>query len=114
MPQTKFEVQEKFCMDSNNKSGEKKLFACCAVVDQFLEKDSITELEIEIDSFPDGDFGDLYRVWKNDRLLGTFYESFTSDNWKAQPVDSIKLISCDSAELAQIKIIESYLNNKLV
>ncbi len=79
------------------------LFACCAEVEQFLLKDSITELEIEIDSVPDGEFGDLYRVWKNDRLLGTFYESFTSHSWKAQPVDSIKLISCDSAAISSDK-----------
>lgn len=59
MPQTKFEAQEESCMDSNNKSGQKMLFVSCAEVDQFLVKDSITELEIKIYSFPDGDFGDL-------------------------------------------------------
>lgn len=84
------------------------------VVEQFTFSTSTAELEIEIDSSPDGDFGDLYRVWRNDRLLGTFYESFTGDSWKAQPVDSINLISCDSAEEAQMKIVESYLDNQLV
>lgn len=59
MPQTKFEAQEESCMDSNNKSGQKMLVVSCAEVDQFLVKDSITELEIKIYSFPDGDFGDL-------------------------------------------------------
>ncbi|MEL6462682.1 MAG: hypothetical protein AAFY21_01660 [Cyanobacteria bacterium J06641_2] len=59
MPQTKFEAQEESCMDSNNKSGQKMLFVSCAEVDQFLVKDSITELEIKIYSFPDADFGDL-------------------------------------------------------
>lgn len=62
MPQTKFEAQEESCMDSNNKSGQKMLFACRAVVDQFLVKDLIKELEIEIDSVPDGDFENLYGV----------------------------------------------------
>ena len=43
MPQTKFEAQEESCMDSNNKSAQKMLFASCAVVDQFLVKDLIKE-----------------------------------------------------------------------
>ena len=78
MPQTKFEAQAESCMDSNNKSAQKMLFASCAVVDQFLVKDLIKELEIEIeiDSFPDGHFEDLYFVQgKQVRLLDTFYES---------------------------------------
>ena len=104
MPQTKFEAQAESCMDSNNKSAQKMLFASCAVVDQFLVKDLIKELEIEIDSVPDGHFEDLYFVQgKQVRLLDTFYESLNSDNLKTQPVDSIKLISCSRAAISSDK-----------
>ncbi|GEM_PF-2608870 len=84
------------------------------VVDIFTYKDSKLELEIELDSVPDGNFGYLYRVWNKDRLLGTYYESFTEDGWKAQPINSIKLIFCSSAEEAQTKVIESYLDDLLI
>ncbi|MEB3218437.1 MAG: hypothetical protein VKN72_19690 [Nostocales cyanobacterium 94392] len=85
-----------------------------ALVDHFTVTDLGVELEIEVDSVPDGDFGDLYRVWKSDRLLGTFYESFTSNSWKAQAADSINLVSCGSAKEAQQWIVENYLNNCLI
>lgn len=43
------------------------------VVDQFTITTSNCELEIEVDCVEDGDFGDLYRVWKSDRLIGTYH-----------------------------------------
>lgn len=85
-----------------------------AVVDQFIYQDSFVQLDIEVDSVPDGDFGDLFRVWKSDRLLGTFYESYSGNGWIAQYIDSVDIVPCVSPVEAQMKIVEIYRNNQLV
>ncbi|HEY9800467.1 MAG TPA: hypothetical protein V6D25_08925 [Leptolyngbyaceae cyanobacterium] len=68
--------------------------------------DRITEPappEIEIDSVTD-DFGELYRVWNGSQLLGTFYENLEG-KWIAQPCNSDKRPSLDTALQAQLLIV---------
>lgn len=59
--------------------------------------------EIEIDSVPD-EFGELYRVWRVYKLLGTFYQNLEG-KWIAQPSNSAIRPCFDTPELAQLFII---------
>ncbi|MCG6138170.1 MAG: hypothetical protein MET45_26670 [Nostoc sp. LLA-1] len=59
--------------------------------------------EIEIDSVPD-DLGELYRVWNDSQLLGTFYQNLQG-KWVAQPCNRDERPCCDTPLAAQIIII---------
>ena len=59
--------------------------------------------EIEIDSVTD-DFGELYRVWNNWQLLGTFYQNLEG-KWVAQPCSSDDRPCFDTPLQAQLIII---------
>ena len=60
--------------------------------------------EIEIDSAPDPDFGEMYRVWHGISLIGTFYRA-ADDKWVAMPCNSNDRPSCNTAAEAQLLIV---------
>ncbi|MBW4505187.1 MAG: hypothetical protein KME64_01525 [Scytonematopsis contorta HA4267-MV1] len=61
--------------------------------------------EYEIDAILDIDFGTLYRVWLDCKLLGTFYRAVGDGKWVAQPCCVCVRYRLDTAKQAQQKII---------
>ncbi|MBR8840427.1 MAG: hypothetical protein DSM106950_42195 [Stigonema ocellatum SAG 48.90 = DSM 106950] len=60
--------------------------------------------EIEIDSIPDRDFGELYRVWHGSQILGTFYQALDG-LWMIQSNHTDSQIRCNTAGEAQLLIV---------
>ena len=65
---------------------------------------------VEIDSDYDPDFGIMYRVWRNRRLLGTFYRALDG-KWVAQPFDSNFRPRLNTPEQAQLVILSVAIND---
>lgn len=83
------------------------------IISQIIEQQEVSftnscedSFEILIDYVEDEDFGRLYRVWEESKLLGTYYESFTG-KWHLHLSNLGDFIPCDSKEIAINKIIES-------
>jgi len=73
----------------------------------YIQNQSETASEFEIDADYDPDFGTLYRVWGGSigiNLLGTFYRA-TDEKWIAQPCNSKDKPRCNTAEEAQLLIM---------
>ncbi|MBR8839517.1 MAG: hypothetical protein DSM106950_37325 [Stigonema ocellatum SAG 48.90 = DSM 106950] len=76
-----------------------------AELDAYIEAQS-QEIapEIEIDSIPDRDFGELYRVWHGSQILGTFYQALDG-LWMIQSNHTDSQIRCNTASEAQMLIV---------
>lgn len=59
-----------------------------AVAPIVLEQNSCFPQELEIDGVADKEFGTLYRVWLDYRLIGSFYQNLEG-KWIAQPVSGV-------------------------
>lgn len=77
----------------------------CAIAPKL--KNVSTEPSIEVDAKPD-DFGSLFRVWCDRKLLGTFYRSEADDKWVANPHNQEQKHRCKSPADAQQVIIDSW------
>jgi hypothetical protein len=64
---------------------------------------------VQIDSIPDPDFGEMYRLWNGSTLMGTFYRKIFTSDWVAIPKsDSCSRYFCSSPEDAQYWIIYDF------
>lgn len=54
----------------------------------WLTQNSCFPQELEIDGVADKEFGTLYRVWLDCRLIGSFYQN-SDGKWIAQPVSGV-------------------------
>lgn len=59
-----------------------------AIAPIVLEQDSCFPQELEIDGVADKEFGTLYRVWLDYRLIGSFYQD-GNGKWIAQPTSGV-------------------------